>query len=313
MPWKSCWSVWDFAIAYRQYPRLQQTDPVVDGWTQCKLGPIWQNGKIHGSRVWRESCKHWVLWPSYILSIMLLRLALKVGRLLTFSLHCTHCLMMYLPGEKTLQWQQVIVWILYPSVTIGGLKCKCSNNYDGKSYKIYTCSFRKKCNNPGTKSFDTIKQWIKDPLAVTQLSFFIFSASPLEGFLCFYQTGLPLISFLGNNLEQLMRNPMKRVIKYDAMISVTNVLKLLKIDLSNKDHHRDSKSIDIGFVAGEQLKLVGRSVTERDIPEFRMQCNYFILTLITKIKAKSPLNYSLVRNLQCLDPKVIAMKPEDAI
>ena len=34
-----------------------------------------------------------------------------------------------------------------------------------------------RCNNPGTKSFDTIKQWVKDPLAVAKLSFFIFSAS----------------------------------------------------------------------------------------------------------------------------------------
>ena len=44
-----------------------------------------------------------------------------------------------------------------------------------------------------------------------------------------------------------------------------------------------------------------------------MQCKDFILALITKIKANWPLNYSLVRNLQCLDPKVIATKPEDAI
>ena len=171
----------------------------------------------------------------------------------------------------------------------------------------------KKCNNPGTKSFDTIKQWVKDPLAVAKLSFFIFSASTVEGFLRFYQSDLPLIPFLGNNLEQLMRHLMKRVIKHDVMTSATNVLKLLNIDLSNKDHHRDYKSIDIGFVAGEQLKVVGRSVSERDVLEFRMQCKDFILALITKIKAKSPLNYSLVRNLQCLDPKVIATKPEDAV
>ena len=119
---------------------------------------------------------------------------------------------------------------------------------------------------------------------MAKLSFFIFSASPVEGFLRFYQTDLPLIPFLGNNLEQPMRNLMKRVIKNDVMTSATNVLKLMKIDLSNNDHHRDYKSIDIGFVAGEQLKLVGRSVSERDILEFRMQCKYFILALITKIK-----------------------------
>ena len=65
----------------------------------------------------------------------------------------------------------------------------------------------------------------------------------------------------------------------------------------------DYKSIVIGFVAGEQLKLVERSVSERDIIEFKKQCKDFILALITKIKAKSPLNYSLVRNLQCLDEK----------
>ena len=44
-----------------------------------------------------------------------------------------------------------------------------------------------------------------------------------------------------------------------------------------------------------------------------MQCKDFILALITQIIAKSPLNYSLVRDLQCLDPKAIATKTEDAI
>ena len=78
---------------------------------------------------------------------------------------------------------------------------------------------------------------------------------------------------------------MKRVIKHNVMTSATNVLKLLlKIDLSNKDSHKDYKIIDIGFVAGEQLKLVGRSVSERDILELRMQCIDLILALITKIK-----------------------------
>ena len=84
---------------------------------------------------------------------------------------------------------------------------------------------------------------------------------------------------------------MKRLMTHNVMTSATHVLKLLKINLSNKDHHRDYKSIDIGFVANEQLKLA----------------------LISKIKAKSSLNYSLVRNLQCLVPKIIATKPEDAI
>ena len=57
---------------------------------------------------------------------------------------------------------------------------------------------------------------------------------------------------------------MKCVIKHTDMTSATNVLKFL-----NKDHHRDYKSI--GFVAGEQLKLVGRFVSVNDNLKFRMQ------------------------------------------
>ena len=37
------------------------------------------------------------------------------------------------------------------------------------------------------------------------------------------------------------------------MTSATNVLNFLKIDLSNKDHHRYYKSIDIGLVAGGKV------------------------------------------------------------
>jgi hypothetical protein len=44
--------------------------------------------------------------------------------------------------------------------------------------------------------------------------------------------------------------------------------------------------------------------------EFRMQCRAFLAGVVTKLLAKSPLKYQLVKNLSALDPRLMA-KPEE--
>ena len=43
-------------------------------------------------------------------------------------------------------------------------------------------------------------------------------------------------------------------------------------------------------------------ISERQLLEFRMDCRAMLVTGIKKIIEKSPVNYSLVRNVTCLAP-----------
>ena len=40
-----------------------------------------------------------------------------------------------------------------------------------------------------------------------------------------------------------------------------------------------------------------------------MECKAILIKTVTKLQEKSPLKYSMVRNLNCLDPGVMVSKP----
>ena len=48
--------------------------------------------------------------------------------------------------------------------------------------KYVSAVIHKMCTNSGNKSYDTVKAWVKDPLATARLTYFIFVASPVEEF-----------------------------------------------------------------------------------------------------------------------------------
>ena len=83
---------------------------------------------------------------------------------------------------------------------------------------------------------------------------------------------------------------------------------VIKIDTSNKANLRSLKNMYVGFVAAAELRK--KPGSEKDRLEFRQACKRFILTIIDKLKQKSPLNHSLARNLSCLDPMEIINKTD---
>ena len=167
----------------------------------------------------------------------------------------------------------------------------------------------KECKDPCTKSFETVKQWIADPLGKAKLAFFVYVATPIELFLRIYQTDYPMIPYRANDLGLVFKTLLNRMITSEVMAEAgDDCYKLIKIDTSNKANLRSLKNIDVGFVAAAELKK--KPGSERDRLEFRQACRRFILTIIDKLKKKSPLNYSLVRNLSCLDPMEITNKTD---
>ena len=75
----------------------------------------------------------------------------------------------------------------------------------------------------------------------------------------------------------------------------------MKIDLSEGNNMSSCKNIDLGFATSSALKE--SRANDRDLYQFREECKQFVLELLKKLNVKSPLNYSLVRNVSCLDPQ----------
>ena len=166
-----------------------------------------------------------------------------------------------------------------------------------------------KCPNPKTKSFEVVREWVSDPMCVCKLSFFCALAKPIECFLTAYQTDKPMIFFVAKNLELLIRNLMKKFIR-TKVVDANTVAKLLKIYWNDKTVLKSSKYIDVGFRAERILSecLESKTISERPLLEFRMECRETYIKVVSKLKDKSPITYSLVRNLKCLDPQSIVQK-----
>ena len=166
----------------------------------------------------------------------------------------------------------------------------------------------KKCSDPKTKSFSAVKQWAMDPLGNAKMAAFVYVASPIEIFLKRYQTDEPIIPYLAEDLTKMMRTLMSRIVKPDVMKSADNSTKLFKIDLSKSESMLPLKKIDFGFVADSELQL--RPGSELARREFREKGREFIVTIIGRLKVKSPLQYSLVRDISCLTPEALSANPD---
>ncbi|KAJ8878885.1 hypothetical protein PR048_019484 [Dryococelus australis] len=96
---------------------------------------------------------------------------------------------------------------------------------------------------------------------------------------------------------------MVRFVKLEALASVQNIT---KIDLQKKEN-LPAVSVNLGFATKAALNSA-RSVTEKDVLEFRVDCRNAMQALCCKMVEKSPLAYKLTKGILFLHPK-IAMQP----
>ena len=87
------------------------------------------------------------------------------------------------------------------------------------------------------------------------------TAKPIEKFLKMYQTDSPMIPFLANDLEDLLRIIMD---KQSVVEKATSTQKLCSIVVTDKDKHKTYQNIDIGFVADLEIKIL---LTEKQVSE----------------------------------------------
>ena len=163
----------------------------------------------------------------------------------------------------------------------------------------------RKYPNPGTKSFEVVKEATQDKLMPAKLNFVLSVSKEVVPFLTRYQTDKPMVPFLSTDLYRLLRSIMARFIKPDVMQNVKSVNKLLDVKVDQTSDHLSHSKIDVGFVAEKLTTELSakKKVGEQSLMAFKMDSKKCLLAIVQKLLLKSPLNYSLVSNLSFLDPR----------
>lgn len=162
---------------------------------------------------------------------------------------------------------------------------------------------------PKNKSYEIVKECLKDPCFVAKLHFFKCIANQLQPFLAKYQTSKPMLPFLSDDLCMIIRSLMRRFIKSDILKDASDE-QLVKIKVADQKIHVNHKKVDVGF-ACEKLKGTGNcKPSEKQVMEFRMESKTCLIQLLEKMLEKCPVTYSLVRHLSCLNPVKMASNKE---
>lgn len=92
----------------------------------------------------------------------------------------------------------------------------------------------------------------------------------------------------------------------------TSVLKLLHIPLQDSSLHKDASKTNLGFSAETCLNQLrsANKISERQALELKKDCKTFLITILSKLQSKAPVNHQLVRSMQCLDPRCMASSKE---
>lgn len=172
---------------------------------------------------------------------------------------------------------------------------------------------RNQVTDPKTKTFGVVKESCNDVLIEAKLAFYRYVGKKIQPFLTLYQSDAPMIPFLASDLFDVLKSLMAAVIKEDVMTKASTPAKLCDIDVMDAQQQRHYKKVDIGFSASKIVKklLQDKKISELREMEFRESAKKFIITVVTKLLDKSPLQYSLVRNMSCLDPRKMATKQGD--
>ncbi|TKS67776.1 hypothetical protein D9C73_000900 [Collichthys lucidus] len=110
----------------------------------------------------------------------------------------------------------------------------------------------KKVKNPGTSSFDSVCEAQMDSLLLAKFHFFMAISRVFQPFLTKYQTDVPMMPFLWEDLETLMRNLFKRFIKREALPQTP--YKLVRLDVVDHAMWLSPKEVDIGLGATAVIK-----------------------------------------------------------
>ena len=161
---------------------------------------------------------------------------------------------------------------------------------------------------PKCKSYNVLKDAMKDLSVVAKFNFFSFLAGRLLPYLTCYQSQKSMILFLHEDIQQLVKELLSLTIKSQVIDSCKEDYKaLLKIDVRDVSNHIKKKYMHVGFGTLDELQSFLRKdlISHADINKFRIEAREFLVTLLEKMFRKNLLSSNTVKYMPVFNPKVL--------
>ena len=113
----------------------------------------------------------------------------------------------------------------------------------------FECLCQSRSNHQKNKTCDRLKIAIKEPLIIVKFKLFENIARHFNSFLVQSQTDEPMILFLCQSLEDIMRSLAARVALKDVMAKANTCVSLTKMDFKSTSTHKRPEDVDVRVVA----------------------------------------------------------------
>ena len=150
-------------------------------------------------------------------------------------------------------------------------------------------------------SYETLVTHHTDVFMKVKLQFFVDVASMMSSYLKQFQTDNPMMPFISEVLENLIRRLLKIFIRKVVIDEVDSAYSLIKIDLQKPENHLRPESIKLPTATKTLLSSLQASLTKK--LKFKEECVAFVKGIVEKLQERSPLKFVFVRSLSSLVPK----------
>ena len=110
---------------------------------------------------------------------------------------------------------------------------------------------------PGeNKSYEFLLSQMNDPLVPVKLRFFEETAKKLNNFLVTFQTSSPMVPFIVDSLENIVRSFVERFILPDVLKKANTTHKLSQLDMTNPNIQ--IRTYEVGFSVDHDIRQLKR-------------------------------------------------------
>ena len=118
--------------------------------------------------------------------------------------------------------------------------------------------------------------------------------------------------FLCEKVGKIMLSLMEKFVHSEVLLANSSAIKLLHIDLDDKEGLIPASSINVSFGGKALIKKIS-TVNQIKVRNFCYYVKLFLKTIVEKLKERSPLKYKLMRALSSLSPTQISTLSEAII
>ena len=159
----------------------------------------------------------------------------------------------------------------------------------------------------GSRSYSRLKTAISDPLVKTKFKFFAVTAKILNSFLVKFQTNDPMLPFLAQAIEEIMR-------LFGSSFWLKDALRKANTCFNDPSLHKRPGDVDPGIGVKLQLLILRKNgkINENQVLNFKRDVVSFLSKICTHLAEKSPIKHSLLRNSRCFIPTLLVENPESS-